>query len=99
MKFHWGPRTPIFPDGPTGDRLISVSPYGTTGGYTSGAPVVNFSASASAADKCKHLEMTPGNARIVAEIIDALSGATPEQQREFTEGIRASAQSVEMEAE
>ena len=95
MSFHWGPRTAVHPKGTGDPDRVSVTPFHATGSSLPDLPEVNLCSTVG--DECTHLGMTPRGARIIAEIIDTLSRATPGQQREYAEGIRASAQSVEME--
>jgi hypothetical protein len=94
LSYHWGPRTGIYAEDDVTRNRVSVTPFHATGCSGLGPPEVNL---CSAGVEVMHLGMTPRDARVIAEIIDTLSGQPQIGKREFAEGIRASAQSVEMD--
>jgi len=99
FRYHWGPRTYVYAEDNVMRDRVSVTPFYATGFSHPERPEVDLCSSIGEAVDCQvtHLGMAPGDARVIAEIIDTLSAVTPERQREFAEGIRASAQSIELE--
>jgi len=98
MRFHWGPRTSVYPKGIGEPVRVRVSAYMESVKEKADPAVVLFGANPDG-EKCSFAGVAPKDARVLASVIEILSGATPEQQREYAAGARAAADAIEIEPE
>lgn len=99
MRFHWGSRTAVYPNGMGVPDRVRVGAYMETFAGKDRPAAVSFGAASGDQEHMSFAHLTAGDARVLASVIEILSGATPEQHEEYAAGARSAAHAIENEPE
>jgi hypothetical protein len=95
LRFHWGSHAGVYPNGGITDH-VRVDAYMETAAGKDRPATVSFGAVFEGQDPA-YTDLPPKGARVIASVIEILSEATPQQQKEYAAGIRAAADAIEAE--